>query len=261
MEYSVKNDLLTLTAQTHGGLLHAVTKADGQELLWGGDPAVWPSRAPVCFPWCGNVQDGWYELDGVRHEAAARHGFARDVDHAFVGRSGDAITFSMDHPGDETWPWPFTLQTVHTLAGRRVQTICAATNRGDVPMPVQLGFHPAFRVPFVAGSALTDYVFRFQSGKVIPLEERLFDNDSFPVDDAGRWCRLEHVPSGRYIQVDTGDFFTTLLWSKPGVPGFVCIEPWDGFVGPGHDLFARPGVSVLAPGESKSWTLSMDFEV
>lgn len=261
MEYTVKNSDLALTAQTHGGSLHAITKSDGQELLWGGDPAVWPSRAPVCFPWCGNVQDGWYELAGQRHPAPTRHGFARDVDHALVDQSGDAITFRMDHPGHQTWPWPFTLQTVHRLSGHRVQTICTATNRAQTPMPVQLGFHPAFRVPFVEDSGLTDYVFRFQSGKVIPLEPHLFDNDSFPVDDTGDWCRLEHPASGRYIQVSTQGFFTTLLWSKPGVPGFVCIEPWDGFVGESHDLFARPGATALAPGQSKTWTLTVDLEV
>lgn len=261
MEYTVKNSDLALTASDQGGLLWAVTKPDGQQLLWGGDSAIWGSRAPVCFPWCGNIQDGWYEQDGVRRAATTRHGFVRDVAHQFVGETEKTLTFRLDHAGDETWPWPFAFRTTHELEGRQVRTLCAAVNRGDRPMPVQMGYHPAFRVPFVPESALTDYVFRFESGKVIPLEPHLFDNDSFPVDDTGAWCRLEHTATGRYIQVSTAGFYTTLLWSKPGVPGFVCIEPWDGFVGPSHDLAQRPGAVLLQPGEERSWRLEMDFEV
>lgn len=41
----------------------------------------------------------------------------------------------------------------------------------------------------------------------------------------------------------------------PGVPGFVCIEPWSGLEGGGHDLAQRPGSVQLEPGESYGWTL------
>ncbi len=261
MEYTIGNGVLTLTAGEDGGLLRAVTKPDGQELLWGGDPSIWGGRAPVCFPWCGNIKDGWYEEDGVRHEAPTRHGFVRDFPHKLVGRGIDTLTFRFRHDGSEPWPWPFTFETIHALEGKRVYTTCTARNRGETPMPVQLGFHPAFRVPFVPGTDVEDYVFHFASGKEIPLKRDLFDNDSFPVDNTGAWCRLEHRASGKYIQVTTAGFYTTLLWSKPGVPGFVCIEPWDGFTGESHDLAQRPGTVLLQPGKSRTWQLEMDFEV
>ena len=45
-----------------------------------------------------------------------------------------------------------------------------------------------------------------------------------------------------------------LLWSQPGLPGFLCIEPWSGYIGPGRDLIDRPGTLLLVPGQTFSRT-------
>lgn len=259
MNYTIHNAHLTLTASTGGAQLQGIRAADGRELIWGGDPAVWAGHAPVCFPWCGKLQDCGYELDGVWHEAAVRHGIARETDHELVAQSGTEMTFRMDHGGDEVWPWAFTFRTTHKVEGKKAFTICTAVNRSDRPMPTQLGFHPAFNCPFVEGSGIEEYVVRFAGGKVVPLTRNVFDNDSMDTYGGGDWVRLEHVPTGKYIEVDNKGWFTTLLWSKPGIPGFVCIEPWSGYIGESHDLMGRPGAVALAPGESKTWTLAMDF--
>lgn len=257
-EYAIQNRGLTLIASAKGALLQGIRLTDGRELLWDGKPEIWANRAPVCFPWCGNIKDNWYEQDGVRHEVFTRHGFVRDAEHELVAQSGSEMTFRMDHEGDEVWPWAFTFRTTHKLEGRKAFTVCTAVNRSDKAMPVQFGFHPAFRCPFVEGSDVEEYAVRLETGKVIPMTRDVFDNDSFQVD-CGAWARLEHTKSGKYIQVDTAGWFTTLLWSKPGIPGFVCIEPWDGYVSDAHELMERPGTISLAPGESKTWTLEMDF--
>lgn len=259
MEYTVRNPHLTLIASTKGGLLHALRTAGGKELLWDGNPEIWPARAPVCFPWCGMIQDNWYELDGVRHETSTRHGFVRDLEHELVAQSGTAMTFKLVWKGDEVWPWAFTFRTTHKVEGKKAYTICTAINDSDKPMPVQMGFHPGFLCPFVEGSDITEYTVRFANGKVVPLEPHLFDEDSMEVQGGGDWVRLEHVPSGKYIEINNAGWFTTLLWSKPGIPGFMCIEPWDGYIGESHDLLERPGAVSLAPGESKTWTLEVDF--
>lgn len=259
MNYTIQNDKLTLKAATGGAQLLSICTAEGRELMWGGDPAVWGAHAPLCFPWCGNVQDLWYEQDGVRREAPTRHGLVRNAEHTLVAQSGSQMTFRMDHPGDEVWPWAFTFRTTHKVEGKKAFTVCTAINRSDKAMPTQMGFHPAFACPFVEGSDIEEYQVRFESGKVVPLTRNLFDVDSMALDDCGAWARLEHVKSGKYIQVSTAGWFTTLLWSKPGIPGFVCIEPWSGYIGESHDLTERPGTVLMAPGESKTWTLEMDF--
>lgn len=261
MEHTIQNSALKLTATEQGGLLWGIQKSDGQELLWGGDPDIWGFRAPVCFPWCGVIQDNWFEAEGQKHEVTTRHGFVRDFPHKLVAQTADSLTFRFDHHGGEPWPWAFTFETVHKIEGTRAYTICTAQNTGDKAMPTQMGYHPAFRVPFVAGSQITDYVLKFESGVEIPLEEHMFDADSFNRKDGGAWCRLEHKDSGKCIQVTTAGYFTTVLWSKPGIPGFLCIEPWDGHVNDSHDLSKRPGAIWLQPGEKKTWTLEMDFRL
>lgn len=261
MEYTIQSNALTLTATEQGGLLWGIRKADGQELIWGGDPAIWGFRAPVCFPWCGGVQDNWFEQDGKRHQVTTRHGFVRDFPHKLVDQTPDSLTFRFDWDGAEPWPWSFTFQTVHKVEGTKAYTVCTAKNTSDKPMPTQMGYHPAFRVPFVPGSPLTDYTLRFASGAQFPLEEHMFDNDSFDYKEGGAWCRLIHEPSGKYIQVNTDGWFTTVLWSKPGIPGFVCIEPWDGHVNDSHAMIDRPGAFWLQPGEARTWSLDMDFQL
>lgn len=255
MEYTIRNDRLTARADTHGAELHSLKTARDREILWQADPAVWARYAPVCFPWCGKVQDGWFDWQGERRAAPTQHGFLRDVEHTLVSRDENRMTFRFDWPGDgEGWLWPFRFETEHRLRDNTLLTTCTVSNTGSEAMPAQLGFHPGFLCPFVAGSAIEEYEVRFASGLVVPLEPHLFDHDSIPYTGVGPWARLTHRPTGKYIEVGTDGFDRTLLWSKPGIPGYVCIEPWCGFPGPQHDLFARPHAISLAPGERRSWT-------
>lgn len=261
MEYTIQNGQLKLTANDMGGLLWGIEKSDGQPLIWGGDPAVWAFRAPVCFPWCGVIQDDWFEAEGARHTVQSKHGFVRDFPHTLESKTGDAVTFRYVHDGGEPWPWSFTFETTHKLAGATAYTVCTAKNTSDRPMPTQMGFHPAFRIPFVPGSAITDYEIRLEGGAVLPVEPSMFDAGPIVRKDAGKWCRLVHRQSGKYIQVTTEGWFCTVLWAPAGVPGFLCMEPWEGHINEEHDLAKRPGAFLMAPGEERTWSLEMDFQL
>lgn len=262
MEYTMKNDRYTVRVSTHGGELCGVQDAGGRELIWQADPEVWARHAPVCFPWCGKVEDGWFEWKGERYSAPTQHGFLRDVEHELVERGEDSVRFHYVWPGEKSgWLWPFTFETRHRLAGNVVSTVCTVENTGREAMPVQMGFHPGFVCPFVEDSGIEEYEVRFESGLTILLEEHLFDNDSIAYQHVGRWARLYHRKSGKYIEVRTGGFDRTLLWSKPGIPGYVCIEPWCGYPGPGHDLRQRPGAMMLDPGERRSWEQRIELHV
>lgn len=258
MDYQIRNDVLALTASSRGAELQALYSRDKEDwgsLLWDGTPEIWPRRAPVCFPWCGKMEDGWFQAEGRRWEAS-QHGFIRDMEHTCTEQGADFLEFQLDWPGEESrWPWRFSFRTRHELAGNAVLTTCTAENRDDRPMPVQLGFHPGLRCPFVPGKGREAFQIRFQrpeapgGQEIFPLEEHVFDHDSICFSNlTSQWIQLEEKETGRYLRVDTGGFPFVLLWSKPGIPGFVCIEPWTGYPGPGHDLAARPGAVVLQPG-------------
>ena len=263
MEYRIENSELCLTVNSAGAELWGLHRRgeEGRPLLWDGKADVWPRRAPVCFPWCGKAEDGRFTLRG-RPCQVPQHGFIRDREHTLTGRGEEHLDFCLEWPGEDTlWPWAFTFTTRHSLEGNTVVTTCTAVNRSEEPMPAQLGFHTGLRCPFTPGLTPQDYCLRFERPEApggtdcFPLEEHVFDNDSicFP-DLTSRWIQLEERGSGRSLRVSTGAFPFVLLWSKPGIPGFVCIEPWTGYSGPGQDPAQRPGACLLEPGESFSRT-------
>ena len=56
MQYSIENDILRLTVDTHGAEpVSVIHKPTGAELLWRGDPAVWGRHAPILFPYTGKL--------------------------------------------------------------------------------------------------------------------------------------------------------------------------------------------------------------
>ena len=68
--------------------------------------------------------------------------------------------------------------------------------------------------------------------------------------------------SGRAVICDIAEFPYTLIWSKPGMPKFVCIEPWHSLPsseGGTIDWLKKPAAAILAPGESWSTTLKTRF--
>ena len=56
MQYTIENEYLRLTVDTHGAeAVSVVNKATGAEMLWCGDPAVWGRHAPILFPYTGKL--------------------------------------------------------------------------------------------------------------------------------------------------------------------------------------------------------------
>ena len=251
MEYTIKKGKLALTASEHGAELRSLTW-EKKELIWEGKKEVWPRRAPICFPWCGKLAEGKGSFGGWQCKGP-QHGFIRDLEHVLAAQEEDLLRFRLSWAGDESWPWAFSFETEHRLTQEGAITTCAVVNAGSQPMAMQLGFHPGFACPFLPGTSVEDYQVRFESGLIVPLTAHLFDNDSIQYQGVGAWARLEHRESGRYIQVGTEGFYCVLLWSQPGIPGFVCIEPWQGYPGPQEALDQRPGAVVLAPGERRQW--------
>ena len=264
MDYRIENETLCLTVSDRGAELQTLERreAPGISLLWDGKKEHWPRRAPVCFPWCGRVEENWFLEQGRRYEGLPQHGFVRDMEHRLTERREDSLTFQLDWPGDDRlWPWAFSLETRHALVGNVVESTCSAINRSGERMPVQLGFHVGLACPFTPGRALKDYCVRFEKpeapggGCLFPLDEHSFDEDSICMPGiASEWLQVEEKDTGRYLRVETKGWPYVLLWSALGTPGFVCIEPWTGYLGPGHDLTKRPGTVGMEPGERFSRT-------
>lgn len=290
MEYTIENEYLKLTVTTWGAQVKSVVrKCDNVEHIWQADKAVWGYHAPILFPHAGKVVGGKIIAKGREFEAT-QHGFARLMEHDFVEQSRDTIVLELCS-SEETlakFPYEFRLISTFTLEADTVHHTLTVENLDEEELPFGIGYHPAFTVPFDNKHVATDYELRFSEmespicinclphglmhGNLyylgsniqsIPVDERLFANDSHcMVGLKSQTLGLYEKDTGRGVVCNISEFPYTLIWSKPGMPQFVCIEPWHSLPSPENgtsDWNEKPAAAILAPGEAWSCTLSTSF--
>ena len=290
MEYTIENEYLKVTVTTWGAQVKSVLrKCDGVEHIWQADKSVWGYHAPILFPHTGKVVDGIIEAKGGRYESG-QHGFARLMEHQLVAITEDSIVMEL-RASEETlakFPYEFALISTITLENDTVHHSLTVENWDEEELPFGIDYHPAFTVPFDDTHEATDYELRFNETesplcigclpkglvhgncyylgnniKSIPVDEHLFDNDSHcMVNLKSTKLGLYEKGTGRGVVCDIENFPYTLIWSKPGVPKFICIEPWQSLPSPENgssDWNEKPAAAILAPGESWTTTLSTSF--
>ncbi|MEY8436722.1 aldose 1-epimerase family protein [Atopobiaceae bacterium 24-176] len=261
---------------------------DGREYLWQGDERWWPRRAPALFPIVGALRDD--RCTTAQGPASmTQHGIARTREHDVVATTDDSVTFRLadDEDTRRQWPYAFSLSMTYGFRdGALVQTF-SVTNTGDVPMPFQLGGHPAFNVPVgESDGRFEDCVLEFaepwsfetptitnrlidwsarvpvvKDSDVVSLSHRLFDRDALVLQDVpGNMVRLRDTVSGHGMEVSFPGFEYCGIWSAAGDAPFVAIEPWTGTAtgtDEGDAMEEKRGVTVLGPGETFERTFSM----
>ena len=290
MEYSIENEYLRVTVTTFGAQVKSVIrKCDGVEHMWQANKNVWGYHAPILFPHCGKVVDGKIEAKGKIYEAG-QHGFARLMEHEFVDQTKDTIVLELcSNPETlEQFPYEFLLVSTFTLENDTLHHTLTVENLDEHEMPFGIGYHPGFAVPFDEKHVATDYELRFSelespicinnlphglmhgdlylmgaNIQSIPVDERLFANDSHcMVGLKSQTLGLYEKGTGRGVVCDISEFPYTLIWSKPGMPQFVCIEPWHSLPSPEGGSIKweeKAAAAVLTPGEAWSTTLSTSF--
>ena len=291
MEYIIENEYLKVTVTTWGAQVKSVIrKCDGVEHIWQADKSVWGYHAPILFPHAGKVVDGIIEAKGGEY-ASGQHGFARTSEHQFVEQSADTIVLELCSSPEllERFPFEFRLVSTFTLENDTLHHTLTVENWDEEELPFGIGYHPAFTVPFDDKHVATDYELRFSEmesplcigclpkGLVhgdcyylgsnirsIPIDEHLFENDSHCMTNLrSRTIGIYEKGTGRGVVCNIEEFPYTLIWSKPGMPQFVCIEPWHSLPSPENgptDWLQKPAAAILAPGESWSTTLTTQFK-
>ena len=291
MEYIIENEYLKVAVTTWGAQVKSVVrKSDGVEHMWQADKAVWGYHAPVLFPYCGRLKDGKLEVDGKIYESPAQHGFVRTATHTLLRQTEQEIVLELtDSP--ETlaiFPWKFRFLSTFRLEKDTLHHILTVENTDNAPFSFGIGYHPAFAMPFDSAHSFEDYELRFSgmespmcvgtaprgliNGKVyclgsnidtIPITAGMFDNDSHcMVNISSESLGLYEKGTGRGVVCSLKGFPYVLIWSKPGVPPFICIEPWNSL--PGYEDGSirwedKPAAARIAPGQSWSTTLSTSF--
>lgn len=287
MDFTMENAYLQVTVTSAGAQVKSVKrKCDGVEHIWQAEP-LWPKYGPILFPYPSRIRGGVLTAKGKEYPADI-HGFAKDMEHSLVSQTENTIVLELaDSPETYAlWPYAFRLVSAFTLEGDTLHHTLTVENPGQEDMQFGIGYHPGFVVPFDSGHTATDYALRFDciesplclgtgdngsfgektytlgtNIRSIPLDEKLFENDSHcMVALKSRTLGLYEKDSGRGVVCSIKGFPYVLIWSKPGMPRFVCIEPWHSIPSPQATVWEeKPATAELAPGESWSTTLSMSF--
>lgn len=277
---------LAVTIDPRGAQMVSLRTAEGQELLWQGDPSSWPDHAPILFPVIGPLAGGIFRHKGKGYTMPP-HGFARMRDFSVAERRADRCVFEL-RDGAETraqYPFSFLLRVQFALSDTSLLQMITVENLGSEPMPADVGFHPGFNWPLTPGLAKGDYlvvfdrdepapirrgtgdpVFLYPEGRPTPVEGRVLrPRDGLFVELAIVFDRLNSrsltygAPGSLGLQVDFPDSPNLGLWMIPGAP-YLCIEPWQGypsqidFDGP---FMEKPGTALIDPGEARSWRLGI----
>lgn len=259
MEY-IENEFLKIAVSDHGAELSSIyDKKREKELLWQADPAFWNRHAPILFPFVGNVVNDEYRYNGKTYHMSS-HGFARDMDFEFAGKTSDSISFKLKATSQtlEKYPFDFELVVTHKLIANSISVIWEVKNSSkNEPMFYSIGGHPAFRCPINDNEKRTDYKVKFkdknelsyvliiqetrevdhENPTVLPLKdsylditEHIFDKDALIFDDNQVREVSLCTPDGKpYITMNCEEFPSFGLWSKPSSEAhYVCLEPWIG---------------------------------
>jgi aldose 1-epimerase len=221
----------------------------GRSVLHSGARQPRTALETACFPlvpYANRIARGRFAHDGRewrvprnfgRHPHAL-HGVGWQARWEVAERSIDCIALRHAHRGGCGWPWPYLAGQRIKLAHDAVELELEIGNRADEPMPVGLGFHPAFplRADTVmqAGVGAVWLTDRYRLPTVRAAADHFSDWTSgaavqraAPVDNCHEaWNRRLRVMS---------DGLTTLLTASDGLDwlhiyiprgrGYFCAEP------------------------------------
>jgi galactose mutarotase-like enzyme len=285
---TIRSGNLSAAVNPLGAELSVLRDADGRDLLWNGDPAVWNGRAPLLFPIVGELAGGCYRL-GDKTYQLPRHGFARRKMFEPVETTASSVTFrlSWDETTLPVYPFHFALDVRFAVEDRMLTLAASIKNLGTDAMPASFGFHPALRWPLPFGEVRAAHRLQFEhneaapvrrldkNGTLIPtafatpvngrslmLRDELFQDDALIFDQIKSQRLWYGAEQGPRIRVDFPETPYLGIWSKPGA-GFVCIEPWHGIADPqgySGDYRDKPGVFLVPSGGAKTCTISFTLE-
>ena len=273
-----------------GAELTHLRDASGRALMTDADPAFWTGHAPILFPIVGALANDSYRLDGKTY-TLEKHGFARRSTFALVDHSAERAVFRLgdDAATHAVYPRAFALTLAYEINDVTLSLTAEIANREtERTLPASFGFHPAFAWPLQYGLPRADHRIRFAADEPEPLRALTPDGlilaaerpsplddartlrlrDDLFTDDALIWDRVHAqsvrygAPTGPQLRVDFPDTPMLGIWTKPGA-AYVCIEPWHGIADPvgfTGDLTQKPGIFVLAPGETKRIAMHVTLE-
>lgn len=277
--HTLKSSRISAIIKADGAELCSLRNAEGKELLWQAGEA-WPRHSPLLFPIIGRLKNDELHHRGKTYPMT-QHGVARDHRFEWLGRQPDACALVLtDNPATRSrYPFAFRLGVTYAVKDADLDVTLAVTNTGNEVLPASIGGHPAFNWPLLPGLDKQNYALTFSDdetapirrlkdglvrakpeptpidGKLLPLSERLFDDDAIILDRPASNAVRFAAGRGPSIEMSWNGFRELGIWSKPGGVPFLCIEPWHGFASPVEfdgEFTDKPGLMHIAPSATRS---------
>jgi len=248
MLYTIKNDQITIKADTFGAELHSVKYNDVEYLWQCGDS--WKRYAPVLFPFICSPTGKKYCAKGKEYTMPANHGFARDSEFELLSLTGNSVSFILKSSDKtlEVYPYDFEFIVSYTLENNKIIVSNLVKNTADDEMYFYVGGHPAFNCPLDEGLEFSDYYVEYEKNESIvqPLNDNkyrtiidnenkiylrreLFDFDVIMKDaPESKKITLKSDKDSKSVTVEFPQSDCIAVWSPTGDDNatFVCLEPW-----------------------------------
>ncbi len=279
MFYKIENEFLTCEIDGMGAQLHSlVSKENGKEYIWQGNPDIWYGQAPVLFPVIGQLINDKYFYNGVEY-TMPKHGLARKLPFNVKECEGARAVFSLESDENTLKSYPFDFEYLVTfeLKGKSLVNTMAVINKTKGEMYFSVGAHPGFNcnvgdvIEFEQAETLaTERIdkenliipekFPFmENEKSFVITKEIFEPDALILSDIK--SEKLRIKGDNEVEFTFGKCPFLGIWAKPGAP-YVCIEPWYG-VNDGRevkkDISEKRGIERLGEGETFefAWTVEI----
>lgn len=280
-EIKISNGYIDVVISTMGAEMKSITKG-GKEMLWSGDPAVWPAQTPLMFPICGGLKDDKFIYDGKEY-ILEKHGYGRKVEFELEKADNESATFLLvsNEESHKVYPFDYELRVTYTLDKTKVNIEYNVKNTTDGDMYFSIGGHEGYACPegieeySVIFPETEDLVSNILNGNLLEHNTRNLGTNTnelplkyeyFAVDAQvflnlkSKKATLKNRATGeeRTVEFEGFDFF--LLWTKPGAK-YICMEPWCGcqdFMDSDYDITKKRGIIKLAKNETCVKTHSIE---
>lgn len=281
---TIQNLYLKAAIRARGAEVCEFQTLGGLDLLWDGDPAIWSRHAPHLFPVVGRLKADTLRHNGQEYRMPP-HGFARGLDFKLIRLTREDCTLMLrdDETTRAMYPFAFEMRINIALEGPSLRVFYEVINRGEEPLPANIGALPAFRWPLVPHTRKDQYRLKFEVPEPGPirrlvdgflqdephtatLEERTLKlNDALFRDDTlvfenlrSRKVRYDMAGSP-VLELSWEGFQHLAVWSKPGA-GFVCLQPWRGLPGSANsdeEFTQRSGITLIPVGARRAYRYSV----
>ena len=148
---TIKNEFLEVSISSVGAEIQSVISKDGKEYIWQGDPAYWNKHAPVLFPICGGLNDGYYTLEGKRYDLA-KHGFSRTAEFEISAQTAESVEFLLcdNEETYKSYPFHFEFRVCYRLVKNTLKVEFITKNLSDRTMYIHVNNVMSYILPYSA---------------------------------------------------------------------------------------------------------------